>query len=186
MTDTNATEPTLDVQGVLNDIDEMCRKTIPDLAVLMSPDVDGMCQLLQLLRIAAAQMRWAIDGLEDEIVKVMPGKQVEVAGLGVVEMKTGASRKAWDKDALVSRLVSRIGDDPEAFVDVETGEFLPPAEVADRVIKAFLLAATPSWKVTGLRAFMIDPDEYCETTWGRKTIQTPKVEPWAATQGDNS
>lgn len=178
--DTPTTTPPDDLTDVLRRIDEMCHTTIPNLAVLLSPDVDAMVTTLQLLRIAGAQLRWATEELEDEIVKIMPGKQVEVVGVGMAELKTGAARKGWNNEAITDVLVARIGDDPAVFCDSETGEFLPPQRVAGMVINAFLEVARPSWRVTALRGYRIDPDEYCTTTWGRKTIVTPKVEPWAA------
>lgn len=158
------------------DIEHLARTTLPDLAVLVAPDVDGLAQLLVAVRRAQAQLRWAEETLEDELVKAMPGKDAEVPGVGMITLRTGTSRKAWDKDGLVDRLVAKIGDEPAFFVDEETGEFLTPSETARQVIAGFMRAATPSWKVTGLREFRIDPDEFCETTWGRKSIQTPPID----------
>lgn len=167
-----------DVPAVLAAIDAMCHDTIPIVAAKLSPDVDGMVVLLQALRRAQAQMRWAEEELEDEIVKVMPRKDMVIDGVGAATLRTATARKQWDKDGLVAVLVARIADDPEILVEVDTGEMLTPHEQAERIIGLFLEAATPSWKTTGLRRFKIDPDEWCETTYGRKTVQTPKPDPW--------
>lgn len=155
------------------DIEWLSRHTVPDLAALLAPDVDGLALLLVAVRRAIAQMRWAEEALEDELVRSMPGKEAEVAGVGMITLRTGTTRKAWDKDALLAKLIARIGDEPAVFVDPETGEFLTPHATAASVIAEFLACSTPSWKVTGLRRWHIDPDEFCETTYGRKTIQTP-------------
>lgn len=163
------------VTSTFDAIHDLARNVIPDLAVLLAPDFQALAQLLMAVRRALAQLRWAEEELEDELCKAMPGKEAEVPGVGVITLRTGTTRKAWDKDGLVDRLVARIGDDAAFFADLETGEFLSPVETARQVIAGFMRAATPSWKVTGLREFRIDPDEFCETTWGRKTVQTPTI-----------
>lgn len=167
-----------DVAAVLAAIDQMSHDTIPLLAAKLSPDVDGMIVLLQDLRRAQVQLRWAADELEDEIVKAMPHKEMVVASVGAVTLRTGTKRTQWDKDGLVGVLVARIADDPEILCEVETGEMLTPSQQVERILDRFLEAATPSWKITGLRKFRVDPDEYCTTAYGRKTVQTPTVDPW--------
>lgn len=167
-----------DVPAVLAAIDTMSHDTIPLLGAKLAPDVDGMVVLLQDLRRAQAQLRWAADELEDEIVKAMPHKEMVVAGVGAITLRTGTKRTQWDKDGLVGVLTARIADDPEILCEVETGEMLTPSQQVSRILSRFLEAATPSWKITGLRAFRVDPDEYCSTAYGRKTIQTPTPEPW--------
>lgn len=175
-----------DVPAVLAAIDAMSHDTIPLLAAKLSPDVDGMIVLLQDLRRAQAQLRWAADELEDEIVKAMPTKEMVVAGVGSCTLRTGTKRTAWDKEGLVGVLTARIADDPGILCELETGEMLTPSQQVSRILDRFLEAATPSWKVTGLRKFRVDPDEYCETNYGRKTIQTPTPEPWPAQEQEAS
>lgn len=183
MTDTETPMPDgaqadLDVLAL---IDEFASKTVPYLAVILSPDVEGMIQMLVAVRRAQAQLRWAEEQLEDEIVKVMPAKDLDVPGVGTVTLRTGTSRKQWDNDGIVDVLVARIGDNPHVLCDPDTGETLPPHEVAALAIRTFLEVARPSWRTTQLRSYRIDPDEYCETTYGRKTLQTPPVVAWEAT-----
>lgn len=170
------------IDRVLYDVDRMCHDTIPLMAVKLSPDVDAMALLLQDVRRAIAQLRWADETLEDEIVKAMPTKDMDVAGVGRIELRTGTKRTAWDKDGLVGVLTARIADDPTIVCEPETGELLSPHEQVERILGRFMEAATPSWKVTGLRAFKVDPDEYATTTYGRKTVQMPKVDPWPDTE----
>lgn len=162
-------------------IEQLAAVQIPDLAVVLSPDVQGMALLLAALRRAMAQLRWAADELEDEITKAMPGKEVEVPGLGKIEMRTGSSRKGWDKDALTRTMIHTIAADysPTALVDPISGEEVDVHHFVEHVITLWCDAATPSWKSTGLRQFKIDPDEYCEVTWGRKTITMPLTEMWS-------
>lgn len=156
-------------------IEHLAAKTIPDLAVLISPDYAGLAALLQALRRAIAQLRFAETELEDELVKVLPGRDTEIPGVGMATLRTGTKRTQWDKTGIVAAVTARIADEPSVFVDTDTGEFLPPAQVAERIITAFLEVGTPSWKTTGLRAMTINPDEYCETVYGRKTVQLPSL-----------
>lgn len=176
MTDTEP-EPVAALD-VLHAINEFASVTVPYLAAVLSPDVDGMTQLLVAIRRAQAQLRWAEEQLEDELVKVMPAKDVDVPGVGQISLRTGTTRKQWDNDAIVDVLVARIGDNPHVLCEPDTGEMLPPHEVAALAIRAFLEVARPSWRTTQLRSYRIDPDEYCALSYGRKTIQTPPVVPW--------
>lgn len=157
-------------------IEYLAAKLVPDAAVLLSPDYAAMALLLHALRRAIAQLRFADEELEQELVKVLPGKETDVPGLGILTLRSGTTRKQWDKAGLVAAVTARIADEPSVFVDDETGEFLPPAQVAERVIGAFLEVGTPAWKTTGLRAMRLDPDEWCEVNYGPKSVQMPAVD----------
>lgn len=157
-------------------IETLAAKTLPDTAVLLSPDYAGLAALLQALRRAIAQLKFAEQDLEDELAKVLPGRDTEIPGVGMATLRTGTKRTAWDKAGIVAAVTARIADEPSVFVDDKTGEFLPPAQVAERVIGAFLEVGTPSWKTTGMRALRLDPDEFCEVAYGRKTVQLPVID----------
>lgn len=174
------------VAATLEMIEEMCQVNVPDLAVVLSPDVHGMAQLLAALRRAKEQIKWAEEQLEDEITKVMKTKFEDVVGLGRIEMRTGTTRKGWDKDALVATMKQVIAGELPRLVATATGEVIPSREIVDEVLDQFLVVATPSWKTTGLRQFHIDPEDYCTTTYGRKTIQTPPTEVWGTDNTDGS
>lgn len=171
-----------DVPAVLAAVDSMCHDTITLMAAKLSPDVDGMVVLLQDLRRAMAQLAWACEELEDQIVRDMPAKEMVVDGVGQITLRTGTKRTAWDNDGIVDLLVARISDNPQVICDPDTGEVLPPHEVVALALRAFLEVARPSWRTTQLRSYRIDPDEYATTTYGRKSVQLPKVEPWPAHQ----
>lgn len=149
---------------------------IPDVATVLSPDIDGLAMLLAMIRRAIRQLQDAAVFVEDELVKVMPGKTREVVGLGVIEMHTGAVRKGWDKEGLTQALIHVLAHELPDLINPETGEQINLVQMVERLVTMFTDAATPSWKVTGLRKYGIDPEDYCETSWGRKTIQTPTLQ----------
>ena len=103
---------------------------------------------------------------------IQPDKLLELPGLPVMERRRGSTRKQWDSDAVLSRVV-RHSLDPEG-----TGEYpTDPLEAVDRVVTGIKAAApiTPSmgWRVTALRSFMENDelDEYCSTEPGPVRVQ---------------
>lgn len=94
-------------------------------------------------------------------------KKLEVLNLGIVEVKSSVRRTAWDHDSLWKVVVARALD--ERQVDPDTGELLErEAETISRVLRE---CASPSWRVTALRARGIDESEFCsvdETSWSVK------------------
>lgn len=165
----------LTMQDFWGEVDHFCDVLVPDTCVIISPDAGSLGMLLARLRRSIALLRDAATYVEDEMCKVMPGKEVMVQGVGVAEMHTGASRKAWDKEALVDVAAHVVADVVPSAVIPESGEFINEIQVARDVLGVFLEMSTPSWKVTGLRKYKVNPDEFCETTWGRKTIQMPSL-----------
>lgn len=127
--------------------------------------VHGLAQLLPLRRDLSDLLR----AVEDDIARLMPSKTVEVEGVGVVERRKGTDRKKWDWDSLLPLLI-RLWVDPDG-----TGEMPAAPEVVERM-KALItdvVGTTPSKgpKVTPLRAAGVDPDEYCESSPGRVSVQ---------------
>jgi len=130
-----------------------------------------------------AQLLYAIEGLralkadldtllrscEDDAARLLPQKKMVLDGFGVVESRTTSSRK-WDSEPLLRDLCRQVLD-PE-----QTGE-IDAAAIPEllRVLKAVLpMTASLGWRVTALREQGIDPEQYSETTYGRKTIQIVK------------
>lgn len=129
------------------------------------------------------QLLFAIDGLrqlkldldtllrscEDDAARLLPEKKVAIDGFGMVEKRTTSSRK-WDSEPLLNDLCRQVLD-PNG-----TGEITPSAVTQLlRVLKAVLpFTASLSWRVTALKELGIDPEQYSETTYGRKTIQIVK------------
>jgi hypothetical protein len=117
----------------------------------------------------------ACQWVEDELTKLMPGRYFSVEGLGQIEMHTGSKRTTWDKEGLIDVLVHAIGRTMPNLFNADTGEEVNLLDHVRMLVTMFTDAATPSWKVTGLRSYGIDPGDYCETSYGRKTIQLPAL-----------
>lgn len=90
----------------------------------------------------------------------------EFPGLGVVEVRRSKTRRAWDhetlrRDWLNTYMEGRGGDIPDPF-DV-VSDFLKVASVG-------------SYKVTGLKAYGIDPADYCDESPGTPTVSIVRSE----------
>lgn len=110
------------------------------------------------------------DAIEHALVAAMPAKTAEIAGVGVLSVKTDVSRTGWQHQDLLWALVSEIR---------ERGEGDTPTELVEALAACISFS---SWKSnptegTGLAKWGIDRDEYCSTRFGRKKIQfvTPKT-----------
>lgn len=153
----------------------------------MAPDDEqpgdpvGLAKLLANMRLAMQELAAAAQYVENTLAIAMVDKTMTVEGIGEVERHTGASRKEWDTESLLGVVemavaTTVLGDMEGLLVDTDTGEAVDLVTMTHDIITEFRKAATPSWKVTGLRAMHVDPNNYCTTTWGRKTVQMPKLE----------
>lgn len=130
-----------------------------------------------------AQLLYAIEGLralkgdldallrscEDDTARLLPEKKMVLDGFGVVESRTTSSRK-WDSEPLLRDLCRQVLD-PD-----QTGE-IDASAIPEllRVLKAVLpMTASLGWRVTALKEQGVDPEQYSEVTYGRKTIQIIK------------
>jgi hypothetical protein len=157
-------------------IDVYARKTLVDAAVEMAPAVQPLGVLLANVRKAKTLLDLVALFVEDEMVKASPGKQFVIDGVGEAELHTGAKRTAWDKPAVMTALAHVLAGTLPDLVDTSTGEPVDQVALVQGVLDGLLKSVTPNFKVTGLRAAFIDPDEYCTTEWGRKSIQLPSIE----------
>lgn len=90
---------------------------------------------------------------------------VEVAGVGVLLRHAKGGRKGWNHDGVRGEVVSRMADDlPYAGAVTEEGERVPLAVVVHDVIAKYAESCGYQWKLTGLRALGIDPDDYSQWT----------------------
>lgn len=151
----------------------------PNLAVMLAPDYQALGLLLARLRKAAKELADCAMVIEDEMVGCVPDKNFEVPGVGPAEMHSGAKRTAWDKEGLMDILVPALAGELPPLLEVkEGGEY--EAANATQIIRDVLAAyhsvfTPPAPKVTGLRSIGVDPKDFCETAWGRKTISMPAL-----------
>lgn len=114
--------------------------------------------------------------LHDEVTKdlcaVAGEKSFEVDGLGLVEIRQSRRRTQWRKDELIPAVIARIADEPGVVFDRETGERLPPHQLAHNVaVRLGECVSFGAGKVTGLRGIGLEPDEFCvedEAAWSVK------------------
>lgn len=106
-----------------------------------------------------------IRATEDDIVRLMDGKKQTFDEVGVVEKKTAITRK-WDSEELLKHLV-RTTLDPEG-----TGEITLENVFAliENLKSALPLTGSLGWRVTELAKIGVDPDNFCDKTYGRTSI----------------
>lgn len=93
--------------------------------------------------------------VDSETGEIKPVKHFEVPGLGVVEFKRSTSRKQWRHDDLRKEILSICrANDYDAL------------EVLNE-------CASPTWRVTALRAIGIDPADYALETPGEVSPVLP-------------
>lgn len=152
----------LSVVDLRDVVQEACATTIPDTADV-SKSHEELAYILKCIADMRSVLTDAYQYVEDLLVEAAPSKEFSVPGFsGPITVRTGNKRQAWDHDALwkdVTQALLETTDHPQEFV------------------AGLRAAMTASWKVTGLRPLGIDPDEYCEVVWGRKTVQLPKEAP---------
>lgn len=155
-------------------IDSFAKRDIMDTAARIAPDHIGLAELLANLRHAKDVLADAAQYVEDELIKAMPHKEEIIDGIGEVSYHTGAKRTGWDKEALIPVATHAIARNLPNLIDPATGEVVDHIAFTSGIVNDWCALATPNWKVTGLRAVGINPDEFCEVTWGRKTVDMPK------------
>lgn len=132
-------------------------------------DLDGLSLGLDQLRTLLADLRDLAQLVEADVANMMPAKTWEVEGVGTLERRTSAVRKSWDWDRLLPTLI-RLSIDPE-----QTGEMPDAPELIARFsqLVADVIGVTPSKgpRVAALKSLGLQPDEWCEASPGRTTVQ---------------
>ena len=106
-----------------------------------------------------------------EIYDLLPGKEMDIGGIGRVTKSMGLSRK-WDHEAVFATLTARALDKRITKVDETTGEIIYREREASAVSRVLEECAYVSyWRTTNLEDYGIEIDEYCETTWTRPSVR---------------
>ena len=122
----------------------------------------GLAALTPLLR----DLKDLERALKSDIAASMPDKRIEVDGVGVVERRSGSTRKSWQSEDLLRELVQAC-----STVDAN-GEMHTDPEALLAVLKAAVpFTASLGWRVGALRDLGLDPDEWSETVKGSPTVQ---------------
>jgi hypothetical protein len=144
---------------------------------LDEPDipVEARVILLAAVRECRRQLADFEKVLEADVVAQAKDRRFTVPGVGEVEIRSTTKRTQWQHADLLAAVVSRTIDSPETLYDVETGELLPYAVIAQNVARevaaCFSLGAG---KLTGLRQLGLDADEYCTVEQGAKSVSIPR------------
>lgn len=129
--------------------------------------IRGLVPLQALLR----ELRDLDTYAKEKTAEVLPERVVTVEGVGTVQRRAGSMRRKWDSEELLRRLVFQTLADPD------TGELRARDALGavDEVYRLVLdvMPVTPSmgWRTTALKARGFDPDEWCEATQGKPTVQ---------------
>ena len=119
--------------------------------IVTTGDVEELAATHLFLANARRELGDLCRQVEDRLVEVMPDDKLELPGLPVMERRHGYVRKHWDSEAIFNRLIA-IGS-------------------LDDIKACLPLTGSLGWRVSGLRAVDIDPDEFCERSQGRATVQ---------------
>lgn len=112
--------------------------------------------------------------LEAECARRMPSQRVELPGM-VAERKGGKDRKAWRHADLASAVVTGYLTDDDGLIADDDSETAQTARDVERLLLD--CAGIAYWKTTALRALGIDPDVYCDSTPGRRTVHITVGDP---------
>jgi hypothetical protein len=135
---------------------------------------ERLAELLRHLEGLKRVAQLAIGELARALEPAVRRERLVVDGLGSFEWQGGTIRKAWDHDAILSRLFE-IATSTEYRLDPDTGELEPEAEA---LLRAMVSAARFEWRAgkadgrsPGLRALGIEPDDHCQAERGRGTVR---------------
>ena len=136
-----------------------------DTAVSEGGDLVDLALALDELRAARAELDITLAELEAGVVRAMGDRwETSIDGLGGIKVHGGKKRSRWRHDdlfPLALRQARRVGPLPD------TAE--SEAETALRVVRAAVQPAY--WRAKVLKGWGLDPDEFCEVSWGRKTVE---------------
>lgn len=123
-------------------------------------------RLLHHLRLARQSLAASESTMETRCAQMLADAGVrdpqEVDGIGTVQLRKGNKRKEWDHSGLASRVLDRH------LTTAGTGEMPSPWTVRDWLLEVL---APSYWRVGVLKQLDIDPDDYCQTSPGRPTVQ---------------
>lgn len=101
-----------------------------------------------------------IQSIEHDIYETMPDKKNVIEGIGTIEKKRSNTKK-WESEKLLHHIIRMHID--------ENGE-LQAFDFVDTLKKVLPITPSLGWRSTALQELNIDTTDYCDITWGRKTI----------------
>lgn len=102
-----------------------------------------------------------------------------VIGNTMLTFKPSSTQWTWDNPKVLRHVVAALADIPT--FDPETGEKLPPAEIARRIVDEFAdlvgarTASFSGWRTTKMKSLGIEPEPFREKKMTRYTLTTKEV-----------
>jgi hypothetical protein len=149
------------------------------------PQATDMAELLLLIRDARTKLYGVEQDTEAALAKAMLSDQVVTNTLRV-ERYRSAERKAWDHEAWqrdVRQQAIRAAGLQRCHVVTADGEELSTAVLHDLLSAVQMVhaaGAPKTSKATGLRAFGLDPADYCESSPGARHVRIIRMADEAA------
>lgn len=132
-------------------------------------DWESLIRGLEPLQQILGDLKILETDVKKHIGETMPERRVHVEGVGSVEKKAKITRRNWDSEELLRKIV--VG----ALVNPETGEIpSSPSGAVDKVmteVRACVpFTGSTGWRVAALKDRGFDPDEWCEQNMNGYTI----------------
>jgi hypothetical protein len=153
---------------VIHHLIEAIRKDVAALDGEVPKDA-GLLDLalaLDELRTAKAELDMVERDLQGAVVRAMGDRwEATIDGFGGIKVHGGKKRSKWRSDELWPLTLRRA----RSLIDE------PPSSEGEQLLSIVRSAVQPAyWRSTELKRWGVDPDEYCEVTWGRKTVELVK------------
>lgn len=159
---------------VVQALTEFAEEMHADYIVAEPHTPEALAIVLVAIRECRAELANLYDHVERDLLSVMDEKKMVVEGVGEIEVKHATRRTKWEHETLIPAILSRLADEPGVFFDPDDGTFLPNQTVGANVARRLNECVSfGGGKVTGLRAIGLDPDEFCETDYGKAQIKLP-------------
>lgn len=147
----------VDPMGDAVEFFEAIKKWDPMVALdLVGPSIEAGALLLRMVVDARSALALAESELAGFLADLLPSNQPqEIEGVGVLTVRGGSVRTAWDHDEVKRHVAAEIAD-RLSIADLNVA----------RVLEEWVKVCSFGWKVTGLRDLGLDPDEYCTKRLG--------------------
>ena len=137
-----------------------------------------LARLFYDVQAARAQLHGIERDLEGRLAKAMLESEVHADGLRV-ERHRSADRKSWDHDAwrrdVRAKALQAAGLKGAQGVVDANGELVPAEVLYDVLATVQDVHGSAAPKVTGLRRYGLDPQDYCEVSPGSWHVRVQRV-----------
>lgn len=149
--------------------------TLADIASIAGEieDRDTLVWLVSDLNLHKKMTGDCADEVKKAVFPLAGERQFDVPNLGRVEVKKSRTYTKWQHDEVFRAVIARLADEPGVFYDPESGERLPPSQMAANVVGALRDVLSPSWKLAGLRNLGLDESEFCEVKENGWSLKLP-------------